>query len=114
MARGLTLCVQAQSDSSFSLQAVAVERPGRQAALDLHEMKLSSRVLSAWAEVTREGRRRQYGLMMKAVVFQRRQTIVVIFRFSYQLFQDSTEEIFLHVDEVQFTEGLHREDCKEY
>ena len=82
MARGLTLCVQAQSDSSFSLQAVAVERPGRQAALDLHEMKLSSRVLSAWAEVTREGRRRQYGLMMKAVVFQRRQTIVVIFRFS--------------------------------
>ena len=53
-------------------QKVEAERPGRQAAVDLHEMKVCSRVMAAWVEFTKEEKRRQYGYVMKAIVFQRR------------------------------------------
>ena len=42
-------------------------------------MKVCSRVMVVWVEVTREARRRQYGLVMKAVCLQRRQEFVISF-----------------------------------
>ena len=56
-------------------QKVEAERPGRQAAVDLHEMKVCSRVMAAWVEFSKEEKRRQYGHVMKAIVFQRRQDL---------------------------------------
>ena len=47
--------------------------------MDLYEMKVCSRVMVVWVEITREARRRQYGLVMKAVCLQRRQEFVVCF-----------------------------------
>ena len=49
------------------------EKPGRQAAVDLYELKVCSRVMAAWVEFTKEEKRRQYGHVMKAIVFHRRQ-----------------------------------------
>ena len=54
-------------------QQVEAEKPGRQAAVDLYELKVSSRVMAAWVEFSKEEKRRQYGHVMKAIVFHRRQ-----------------------------------------
>ena len=54
-------------------QQVEAEKPGRQTAVDLYEMKVCSRVVAAWVEFTKEEKRCQYGHVMKAIVFQRRQ-----------------------------------------
>ena len=48
------------------------EKPKKQAASDLYEVKLCSKMLSQWTEVMKQEKRRRYGLMMKAVVFHRR------------------------------------------
>ena len=41
-------------------------------------MKVCSRVIGAWVEFTREEKRKQYGHMMKAVIFQRRLESIVM------------------------------------
>ena len=48
------------------------EKPKKQAASDLYEVKLCSKMLNQWTEVMKQEKRRRYGLMMKAVVFHRR------------------------------------------
>ena len=65
----------AGNNSPCKYQKVEAERPGRQAAVDLHEMKVCSRVMAAWVEFSKEEKRRQYGHVMKAIVFQRRQDL---------------------------------------
>ena len=57
-------------DNNF--QTVEKEQPKKQAASDLYEVKLCSRMLTQWTEVMKMEKRRRYGLMMKAVVFHRR------------------------------------------
>ena len=41
--------------------------------MDLYELKVCSRVMAAWVEFSKEEKRRQYGHVMKAIVFHRRQ-----------------------------------------
>ena len=48
------------------------EKPKKQAASDLYEVKLCSKMMSQWTEIMKQEKRRRYGLMMKAVVFHRR------------------------------------------
>ena len=57
-------------DNNF--QTVEKEQPKKQAASDLYEVKVWSRMLAQWTEVMKMEKRRRYGLMMKAVVFHRR------------------------------------------
>ena len=66
------------NDKTDQYQEVEAEKPGRQAAVDLYELKVCSRVMAAWVEFTRDERRRQYGHVMKAIVFQRRQEPPII------------------------------------
>ena len=100
-------------NTQWKSQQVEAEKPGRQAAVDLYELKVCSRVMAAWVEATKDEKRRQYGYVMKAIVFQRRQESPVISFLNYY-FQNSAAEIFLHVDEVQFAERFYREDGEEY
>ena len=57
-------------DNNF--QTVEKEQPKKQAASDLYEVKVCTRMLTQWTEVMKMEKRRRYGLMMKAVVFHRR------------------------------------------
>lgn len=66
------------NNNDHRYQEVEAEKPGRQAAVDLYELKVCSRVMAAWVEFTRDERRRQYGHVMKAIVFQRRQEPPII------------------------------------